>query len=280
MAMCPMGHAPDSNVDITRHQAWQKRIPSPAREGTQTRTWAPVQGLPHIERGPNMGTMRICVGNYGSYASGYLVDTWIDLPMPPDLLESRLEAIRREAQELTGGPCEEVYVSDYDGIPFGMPYGGCFSEYSRIDHLNVIAKMMEDDPNAAETVQGALDCGIDGPDGLLELANWLENADEIPYYSYNLPFDADRYHMTDEEKFGYSWAYLTGLMGQLEELKVEEYFDFERYGETMGQDCSLGDDGYVDNCLDMPRCDLGWEDLESAHMLDWSGHEDVVEVAR
>lgn len=220
-----------------------------------------------------MGTMKICVGNWGSYNAGYVIDRWVDLPMPPAELDALLSDMRKEAEALTGELCEEFYVSDFDGIPLGMRYGGVFSEYSDIGQLNVIAKMTEDDSWAADKVESVIDCGIDEPDMLLELANWLEDSDELPCYSYGLP-ETPFYEACDpEEKFGYMCLFEGGLMQKLEDIGLDRYIDVASYGEAQGHDCALGEHCYIELRQDMPGCDRDWEDLQEAHMLDWSRHE-------
>ena len=42
-------------------------------------------------------TIKICIGNYGAYAAGRLIDRWADLPMAPDELDGLLADMRREA---------------------------------------------------------------------------------------------------------------------------------------------------------------------------------------
>ena len=110
---------------------------------------------------------------------------------------------------------------------------------------------MEDHPRECGIVQMALDAGCDCPESVLGLANWILQADDIPVYAYGL--DHDVFSATSpEEKMGYSWAVESGLYGMLDNLGVAGFFDFEAYGERMGEDCFLGEDGYIDGSLDMP----------------------------
>ena len=63
---------------------------------------------------------------------------------------------------------------------------------------------------------------------------------------------------------GYSWAVESGLYGMLDNLGVSGFFDFEAYGERMGEDCFLGEDGYVDAALPLPREDLySWDEIRT-----------------
>lgn len=214
-------------------------------------------------------TISICIGNYSAYNSGYLIDRWVDLPQEPAVLEATIEEMRRNAELLTGSPSEEFYVSDYDGIPFGFEYGRLFSEYTSIGSLNVLAKVMEEHPNETETMQAVLDTGCDVPDSLLGLCNWILQADELPYYSYSIDLNLFK-NDSNELKMGYSCAIDSGLFEKLEELDVLSYFDFEHYGREMSHDAHLGEAGYVDAALPMPREDrFSWDEIKDD--IGWGG---------
>lgn len=221
-----------------------------------------------------MGGIAICIGNYGAYNNGYLIDRWVDLPMGSGDLARLLRKMEEENRGIGAG--EEFYVSDYDGTPFNVAYGGSgpFSECTPIESLNLLAQVMEDHPRECGIVQMALDAGCDCPESVLGLANWILQADDIPVYPYAL--DADAFQATTpEEKMGVSWAIGSGLYGALDDLDAVGFFDFAAYGERVGADCLLGDDGYVDLGLDMPAEDtFSWDDiralcgnLESAELL-------------
>ncbi|MBR0405574.1 MAG: antirestriction protein ArdA, partial [Eggerthellaceae bacterium] len=159
-----------------------------------------------------MGGIAVCIGNYGTYNNGYLIDRWVDLPMDPGDLAHLLHDMEFENRDIGAG--EEFYVSDYDGTPFGIGYGsrGPFSEYTPIESLNLLAQVMEDHPRECGIVQMALDSGCDCPESVLGLANWILQADDIPVYAYGL--DPDVFSATSpEEKMGYSWAVESGLYG-------------------------------------------------------------------
>ena len=222
-----------------------------------------------------MGTIDICIGNYGSYNAGYLIDRWVSLPMEPEQLEKVLSDIQQQAEALTGGPCEEMYVSDYDGMPLGLSYGKALSEYTSIDELNLLAQLIEEMPDDAERLEAAIGCGIDEPDTVLEACNWIIQGDDIPYYGYDLDlslFQGD----SPATKMGWSCAKQNGLRALLEENEIECFFDFERYGLEMGQNCLLGEEGYVDNCQDMPSKDL-YTFEEIKRMVGWDRDEELSE---
>ncbi len=122
----------------------------------------------------------VCIGNYGYYNEGELRDAWISLPKTSKEIGDFLSAHGLQDPEH-----EEIYISDYDGVPFGLR--GLFDEYTHLDDLNMLARQMEAHPGAVETVKGALGCGIDHPESVIGLMNWIEQADEIPYYAYDYP---------------------------------------------------------------------------------------------
>lgn len=97
------------------------------------------------------GQISVCVGNYGYYAEGELRDQWITLPKEPGEIDGFL---RRNS--LVDEAHEETYISDYDGIPLGMSYGGAFSEYTSLEDLNLLAHAMaEADPADLERLDGS-----------------------------------------------------------------------------------------------------------------------------
>lgn len=99
----------------------------------------------------------VCIGNYGYYNEGELRDAWISLPKTSEEISDFLSAHGLQDPEH-----EEIYISDYDGVPFGLT--GLFSEFTWLEDLNMLARQMEEREGAVEKVQGALDCGIDGPE--------------------------------------------------------------------------------------------------------------------
>lgn len=77
----------------------------------------------------------VCVGNYGYYNEGELHDTWMRLPMDPDKIEPWLRS-----HGLFDEEHEEIYISDYDALPFRCPE--VFDEYAHLDELNVLAMQL------------------------------------------------------------------------------------------------------------------------------------------
>ena len=190
----------------------------------------------------------VCVGNYGYYSEGELRDRWVTLPMRDEDLAAWLKA-----SGLRDPMHEEVYVSDYDA-PLGIER---FGECASLDSLNMLAKVMDrEGEGAVERVEAALDCGIDAPGTVSGLANLILQADEIPFYEYYFDGIGNCRNMGAEEKLGYTVAEETGLIDKLSEIGAEYYFDFERYGADLTiNEYTIGEDGYLDRCADMPAED-------------------------
>lgn len=77
----------------------------------------------------------VCIGNYGYYNEGYLHDSWITLPKTEQEIKDFLEK-----NNLYDEQHEEIYISDYDGVPFGLD--SLFTEYTHLDDLNLLAKQV------------------------------------------------------------------------------------------------------------------------------------------
>lgn len=198
----------------------------------------------------------VCIGNYGYYNEGELRDAWISLPKTSEEISDFLSAHGLQDPEH-----EEIYISDYDGVPFGLT--GLFSEFTWLEDLNMLARQMEEREGAVEKVQGALDCGIDGPESVIGLMNWIEQADEIPYYAYDYTgaYARDEWGQTcierlsAEENYGYTVLEDTDLMRMFEkDSDAMSAFDVKRYGRLCSDsgDVQLGDKGYVDAVQEMP----------------------------
>lgn len=201
----------------------------------------------------------VCIGNYGYYNEGELRDAWISLPKTSKEISDFLSAHGLQDPEH-----EEIYISDYDGVPFGLT--NLFDEYTHLDDLNMLARQMEARPCAVETVKGALGCGIDEPGSVTGLMNWIEQADKIPYHAYDYPGAGaeDEWGQTKverssaEENFARTVLDESPVIEFLEECGMEEFFNYEKYGRSCetGGDANLGDRGYFDRNGDMPDEDL------------------------
>lgn len=209
----------------------------------------------------NNGPITVCVGNYGYYNEGELHDAWITLPKTDEEIQQFLKE-----NELQDPMHEEIYISDYDGIPFGLNHGGVFSEYTSLDDLNLLAKQMELRPDEAERVEEALETGCDAPSNIIELMNLIEQADDIPFFSYDYSgiSNKDQWGETclercsAEENYGYTLLEGTELMEMLEQnSEAMSAFDVGEYGRQCAENSyvSLAENGYLVNTMDMPDLD-------------------------
>lgn len=79
--------------------------------------------------------LSVCIGNYGYYNEGDLHDTWITLPKTEAEIRDFLHLNR-----LQDPLHEEIYISDYDGVPFGATQ--LFTEFCQLEDLNLLAKQL------------------------------------------------------------------------------------------------------------------------------------------
>lgn len=129
----------------------------------------------------------VCVGNYGYYNEGELHDTWMRLPMDPDKIEPWLRS-----HDLFDEEHEEIYISDYDALPFRCPE--VFDEYAHLDELNVLAMQLALLPDGAlEHIDAAVEYG-EPLNHLDELMNLVAQADDLPVYDY----EYDEMHVEDQ----------------------------------------------------------------------------------
>ena len=202
--------------------------------------------------------LNVCIGNYGYYNEGSLHDAWITLPKTEAEIRDFLHL-----NQLQDSQHEEIYISDYDGIPFGTRL--LFNEFCHLEDLNLLAKqLVTANPADLEKV-GAWIQANDTPESLVGLMNLIEQADDIPFYSwgYDGAYDKDEFGnmiyttMSPERNYGYE------MVEQNEELKhildsssqIESAFDYEKYGRayTEGGEVTVLEDGYIDNC-DYTKC--------------------------
>lgn len=185
--------------------------------------------------------IRVCIGNYGYYNEGELRDRWITLPKTDEKIQAFLKD-----NGLQDPLHEEIYISDYDGIPFDMNYGGIFNEYTLIDDLNLLAKQLELHPGAEEVIAKAFNTGIDIPTTMTELLNLVEQVDEIPFYSWpdNLNYKSP------EERLAYAEIDTIGGIENLDKESLRQHFNHESYGRTLDHSgYTIGEYGYLDNTI-------------------------------
>lgn len=113
--------------------------------------------------------LNVCIGNYGYYNEGSLHDAWITLPKTEAEIRDFLHL-----NQLQDSQHEEIYISDYDGIPFGTRL--LFNEFCHLEDLNLLAKqLVTANPADLEKV-GAWIQANDTPESLVGLMNLIEQA--------------------------------------------------------------------------------------------------------
>lgn len=119
----------------------------------------------------------VCVGNWGYHSEGYLHDARITLPKTEQEIKDFLEVNR-----LSDAQHEEIYISDYDEVPFGLD--SLFTEYTHLDDLNLLAKQVSMAyPSDLEKVEAYVQAE-DAPSSVLELMNLIEQVDGIAMFDY------------------------------------------------------------------------------------------------
>lgn len=184
----------------------------------------------------------VCVGNYGYYNEGELHDTWMRLPMDPDKIEPWLRS-----HGLFDEEHEEIYISDYDALPFRCPE--VFDEYAHLDDLPVYD--YEYDEMHVED-QWHETC--------------LERSTPEENYAYTV--------LDGDSEF---WALMNRGNGELLYC-----FDFNRYGEIAVNNgyVDLCETCYVDKRADWPALDeYSFEEIRDETVAEWRAHiaEGVVE---
>lgn len=175
--------------------------------------------------------LNIWVGNLGKYNEGELVGGWLELPKEQKEIDEFLKNVVGLNEEY-----EEYMINDFET---DLPYE--VSEYESISNLNLLATLSEnieemDSINAYVDSQGEMT--------LEELANLLAQAEDIAYYK----FADNNSFLSAETKIGYEMAEATGLLSTLQEMKIEDFFDFEEYGRSWeaNGDITILDSGYID----------------------------------
>lgn len=193
----------------------------------------------------------VCVGNWGYYNEGYLHDAWITLPKTEQEIKDFLEENR-----LYDAQHEEIYISDYDGVPFGLD--SLFTEYTHLDDLNLLAKQVSMAyPSDLEKVEAYVQAE-ESPSTVLELMNLIEQVDDIAMfdYDYDGAYTEDQWgkpyihRASNEENFGLTMVEQNpDLKAVLEaDSDAMSAFNYERYGQMIAErgNVTLLENGYID----------------------------------
>ena len=207
-------------------------------------------------------TIEVYVSNLGRYNEGALRGGWIELPVEPeelnrfltDVVGVELDPSRAHEASLRGERIyEEYFITDFQYSGLLETLGFKPHEHERLEDLNLLAKVAESTVWDEKAVAAVHD--YDTISDPLELANLILQSDEIPFYGYEVEGMEHGENDTCEEKYGRTVAALNGLTAKLDELSVDDYFDYERYGSDAAQDCILTESGYLDCFQDFPDLD-------------------------
>ena len=184
----------------------------------------------------------VCVGNWGYHSEGYLHDAWITLPKTEQGIKDFLEVNR-----LSDAQHEEIYISDYDEVPFGLD--------------SLFTELM----NLIEQADGIAMFDYDY-DGMDAVDQWGE--------SYI-------HRASNNKNFGHTMVEQNpDLKAVLEaDSDAMSAFDFERYGQMIAErdNITLLENGYIDVIntevsLDYYDKDEMKEEIESAYEA-YEAHE-------
>lgn len=188
--------------------------------------------------------IKLYLANLGKYNEGILKGEWFELPLDEKELQEAMVKIGVAHYDKDGNYVPYVIETDEKGNEYiyeeyaihdyETDLNISISEYSNIDHLNVIAENVDD-------------CDIDYINTLLDneyigYINLLESTSRDIVQNYTF-IELDSSIWNEDEKVGY--ALVDEVNCGIENLPrevLERYFDFEAYG----RDARLSGDCYVD----------------------------------
>lgn len=177
--------------------------------------------------------------NLAYYNEGEIVGGWIDLPQSPELIDKFLKEVVKVDDEH-----EEYEIADCEHVPF--PYESF--QWGSLEKLNSLAIVYNTlDEERKEAIAANLEFQGEEYYSIDELINMCLQANEISYYRYH--FEGIEYNQkcSAEVKMGYTMAEENGLYQELDKLKVLDFFDFEKYGNSFSYDYELLENGYLIN---------------------------------
>lgn len=192
----------------------------------------------------------VYVGNISRYeADGEMRGGWFDPPVSGAALQSFLRDVVGLDDRY-----REYAIHDAE-TNLGIRIG----ENAGLEDLNLVAGVLDKaygaDPLLAEKLRLAMDANADP--GLLGLANWAMQSDEIPYREYDVP--SGMHYESLEERYGYSLIEEGAVDPDLKAVldgPYGGYFDVEAWGRDCAMDVYLGENGYYDPQESMPDADL------------------------
>ena len=172
--------------------------------------------------------LKIWLGNLGKYNEGELVGDWFELPI--DDIEEALASIGvSDEPDENGNIYEEYHICDYETNIEGLTV----DRYDSLQRLNEIAETLEDieaknDLNCFNAILEAL-----GSNRFEEALEYYESGRYI-YYGDVEPDD-----------YGREMLFSCASIPDWLESELDNYFDFEAYGESLLYDFTNTSTGYI-----------------------------------
>ena len=167
-----------------------------------------------------MDVLRGALTNLGKYNEGGLDYVWVPFPCDEDDFQDSLKKIGIGEDRGDGSVYEEWFFSDWDTDYAGLSLDG-LGEYMSLDEVNEYAEALEGivDDGTEEEFRAAMEYSGDFHDAvdLVETGSVTKISDES---MSNKMDEAIGYHYVDSLGF-------SGLSN------VEEYFDYEAYGQDI-----------------------------------------------
>ncbi|MBO4542672.1 MAG: antirestriction protein ArdA [Bacteroidales bacterium] len=209
-----------------------------------------------------MANLSVFLTNLGKYNEGELVGEWVDLPVSDDELQEVYKRIGiSDEPDEYGRYYEETFITDYESDIDGLEIG----EYDSITRLNEIAEAIEElDDYDLKVFKNAVEAGfVDADD--------IEDFDPSRYILYEDVSSATDLAIAEIES-------IYGSLSNAPKELLEEYFDYDNYGETMRIDFDAAT--WLDVDTDDPEevaevCEqYGVDDLEDITIYDYCGVSD------
>ena len=167
-----------------------------------------------------MDVLRGALTNLGKYNEGSLDYVWVSFPCDKDDFQDSLKKIGIGEDRGDGSVYEEWFFSDWDTDYSGLDLDG-LGEYMSLDEVNECAEALEGivDDGTEEEFRAAMEYSGDFHDAL----------DLVETGSVTKISDESMSNRMDEA----IGAYYMDSMGSNAMSNIEEYFDYEAYGQDI-----------------------------------------------
>lgn len=175
--------------------------------------------------------MNIYIANLGKYNEGILKGAWLELPATEEEIQEKMVEIGVATYDEEGnfsmGKNEGIYhyeeyaIHDWECDIDGFD----ISEYDSIKILNEVAEQFE---NMHEWEKECINALIEYDCYTAEKIR--KNMDIQEMLDDHIFIALDREELNDDRALGHAIAEMDGTLEKLEELGLDYYFDYEKYG--------------------------------------------------